>query len=265
MPRFVKSDELRRVGRRGSSSCPDRAHWCRVSRRGSVRFLVAALPRACPVLEGRPDSVLAVIRKLGSIQFDPIAVAGRSHDLMLHARVAGYEPAWCDALYEQRKVFETTNKALSFVPASEFPGTAWTRPQGPAVPCRGPGGQRGRRGAGARAPPGGWAALLGRLRARSGPDEGLVRDAGERRALGARGVHRRRRDRLARRDGERPLSTTSSSGCSRPSCSRRTCPSASSSGTSSSPATAPTACSAQAAAGGTFARIANPDVRRRLH
>jgi uncharacterized protein len=65
--------------------------------------------------------VLEAIRKLGSIQFDPIAVAGRNHDLMLHARVAGYEPAWCDALYERRKIFETTNKALSFIPADEFP------------------------------------------------------------------------------------------------------------------------------------------------
>lgn len=61
------------------------------------------------------------MRRLGSIQFDPIAVAGRNHDLMLHARVAGYEPAWCDALYERRKIFETTNKALSFIPTEEFP------------------------------------------------------------------------------------------------------------------------------------------------
>ncbi len=65
--------------------------------------------------------MLEVFRKLGSIQFDPIAVAGRSHDLVLHARVAGYEPAWCDELYERREIFETTNKALSFVPTSEFP------------------------------------------------------------------------------------------------------------------------------------------------
>jgi uncharacterized protein len=72
-------------------------------------------------LEGGPDAVLEVIGKLGSIQFDPIAVAGRNHDLMLHARVAGYDPAWCDKLYERRQIFETTNKALSFIPASEFP------------------------------------------------------------------------------------------------------------------------------------------------
>ncbi len=65
--------------------------------------------------------MLQVIRKLGSIQFDPIAVAGRNHDLMLHARVAAYEPAWCDGLYERRRIFETTNKALSFIPADEFP------------------------------------------------------------------------------------------------------------------------------------------------
>jgi uncharacterized protein len=65
--------------------------------------------------------VMQVFRTFGSIQFDPIAVAGRNHDLMLHARVAAYEPAWCDAMYERRAIFEATNKALSFVPASEFP------------------------------------------------------------------------------------------------------------------------------------------------
>jgi len=65
--------------------------------------------------------VLEVFGKLGSIQFDPIAVAGRNHDLVLHARVAGYEPAWCEVLYERREIFEATNKALSLVPTSEFP------------------------------------------------------------------------------------------------------------------------------------------------
>ncbi len=86
------------------------------------RFLVARhfLSPARSV-GGRRDGVLEVMGRLGSIQFDPIAVAGRNHDLMLHARVAGYEPAWCDELYERRDIFETTNKALSFIPTSEFP------------------------------------------------------------------------------------------------------------------------------------------------
>ena len=65
--------------------------------------------------------MLEVLRRFGSIQFDPIPVAGRSHDLFLHARVAGYEPAWCDLLYERREIFEAFNKGLSFIPASEFP------------------------------------------------------------------------------------------------------------------------------------------------
>ncbi len=81
--------------------------------------------------------MLEVFRKFGSIQFDPIAAAGRSHDLVLHARVAGYEPAWCDVLYERREIFETTNKALSFIPVGEFPWfrVGWGR-KGPRFHAR---------------------------------------------------------------------------------------------------------------------------------
>src|SRR5207248_9229422 len=86
------------------------------------RFLVARHFLApARSLAGGTEAVLQVLRTFGSIQFDPIAVAGRNHDLVLHARVAGYEPAWCDALYERRAIFEATNKALSFVPTQEFP------------------------------------------------------------------------------------------------------------------------------------------------
>ena len=86
------------------------------------RFLVARqLLAPARSLVGGEAAVLEVVRRLGSLQFDPIAVAGRSHDLVLHARVAGYEPAWCDRLYERREIFEAFNKGLSFVPASELP------------------------------------------------------------------------------------------------------------------------------------------------
>ena len=100
----------------------------KVTAEAARRFLVARHFLApARSLDGGPAAVLEVIRRLGSIQFDPIAVAGRNHDLMLHARVAGYEPAWCDELYERREIFETTNKALSFIPAGEFP---WYRVNG---------------------------------------------------------------------------------------------------------------------------------------
>jgi uncharacterized protein len=97
----------------------------KVTAEAARRFLVARhfLAPARSVAGGL-DGVVEVLRRLGSIQFDPIAVAGRNHDLVLHARVADYEPGWCDELYERREIFETTNKALSFVPMSQF---AWFR------------------------------------------------------------------------------------------------------------------------------------------
>jgi uncharacterized protein len=89
------------------------------------RFLVARqLLAPARSLKDGPDAVLEVFRRLGSVQFDPLAVAGRNHDLVLHARVADYDPAWCDLLYERREIFEAYNKGLSLVPTSEF---AWFR------------------------------------------------------------------------------------------------------------------------------------------
>jgi uncharacterized protein YcaQ len=97
----------------------------KVTAEDARRFLVARHFLApARSLEGGPDAVLEVFHKLGSIQFDPLAVAGRTHDLVLHARVAGYDPSWCDLLYERRTIFEAYNKGLSLVPVSEF---AWFR------------------------------------------------------------------------------------------------------------------------------------------
>jgi uncharacterized protein YcaQ len=112
----------------------------RVSAEAARRFLVARhLLAPARSLEGGRDGVLEVFRRFGSIQFDPIDVAGRTHDLMLHARVAGYDPAWCDELYERREIFEAYNKGLSFVLASEFPWfRAQLRPTPPSVIAENP-------------------------------------------------------------------------------------------------------------------------------
>jgi uncharacterized protein YcaQ len=92
-----------------------------VSAEAARRFLVARhFLSPARSLAGQ-EGVMTVFHRLGSIQYDPVAVAGRNHDLVLHARVAGYEPAWCEELYARGELFETTNKALSFIPASEFP------------------------------------------------------------------------------------------------------------------------------------------------
>ena len=67
-------------------------------RAAARRFLVIrhllAPPRSLPA---EPASVMAVVERLGSLQFDPLEVAGRNHDLVLLARIAGYRRDWTDA------------------------------------------------------------------------------------------------------------------------------------------------------------------------
>lgn len=94
-----------------------------VDRTTARRFLVArhllAPPRSLPT---GVAGVRAVVARLGSIQFDPLAVAGRNHDLVLHARVADYDSRCTEELlYDTRELFEVWNKGLSLVPTPELP------------------------------------------------------------------------------------------------------------------------------------------------
>jgi uncharacterized protein YcaQ len=94
-----------------------------ISRAVARRFLAIrhflAPPRSLPP---SPDSVMAVVDRIGSLQFDPLEVAGRNHDLVLLARIAGYRREWTDRLlYEERELFEAYNKGLSLLPTSELP------------------------------------------------------------------------------------------------------------------------------------------------
>ena len=91
------------------------------ARRFLVRRHLLAPPRGLPA---EPESVLAVVDRLGSLQFDPLEVPGaRSHDLVLHARIRGYRRAWCDQwLYgPERRLIELYNKSLNILPLSELP------------------------------------------------------------------------------------------------------------------------------------------------
>lgn len=93
----------------------------RTTAEAARRFLVARhFVAPARSRSGGKAAVMEVLTKLGSLQYDPIAVAGRNHDLVLHARVADYDPAWCEQLYGP-ELFEAYNKGLSFVPTAEFP------------------------------------------------------------------------------------------------------------------------------------------------
>ncbi len=99
----------------------------RVARRYLVLHHLLAPPRSLPA---EPASVMRVLDRLGSLQFDPLEVAGRNHDLVLLARVAGYRRQWTDdLLYRDRVLYETYNKMLSLVPTAELPWYrhAWDR------------------------------------------------------------------------------------------------------------------------------------------
>lgn len=103
-----------------------------VSAAAARRFLVLrhllAPPRALPA---EPASVMRVVARLGSLQFDPLEVAGRNHDLTLLARVDGYRRTWTDdLLYRDRLLYETYNKQLSLVPTAELPWYRHTWDQG---------------------------------------------------------------------------------------------------------------------------------------
>jgi uncharacterized protein YcaQ len=97
------------------------------------RFLVTrhllAPPRALPP---KPESVLDVVERLGLLQFDPLEVPGaRNHDLVLHARIAGYRREWCERwLYgPDRRLIEIYNKSLNLLPIGEVPHyrVSWDR------------------------------------------------------------------------------------------------------------------------------------------
>ena len=97
----------------------------RISADHARRFLVdrhlLAPPRELPAA---PESVMAVIERLGLLQFDPLEVPGaRNHDLTLHARIDGYRREWCEALLygPDRQLIELYNKSLNILPMHELP------------------------------------------------------------------------------------------------------------------------------------------------
>jgi uncharacterized protein len=102
-----------------------------ISSAAARRFLVLrhllAPPRSLPPAT---DSVMRVVERLGSLQFDPLDVAGRNHDLVLQARIAGYRRELTDdLLYRSRSLFETYNKALNLLPTHQLPyyRISWAR------------------------------------------------------------------------------------------------------------------------------------------
>ena len=99
----------------------------KVSRAAARRYLAERHfllpPRALPSGKG---SVLAIVARLGSIQFDPVDLAGRNHEIICGARIDAFKPEWIhELLYDvnpaRRQLVEQYNKSLNIVPMNELP------------------------------------------------------------------------------------------------------------------------------------------------
>src|SRR6476646_1121243 len=117
---FGRPTLYRVVPARGSRTIGPVPPPLQLDRATARRFLATrhllAPPRSLPP---EPASVMRVVDRLGSLQFDPLEIAGRNHDLTLLARIAGYRRAWTDGLlYESRDLYETYNKQFSLVPTA---------------------------------------------------------------------------------------------------------------------------------------------------
>ena len=72
-------------------------------------------------LEGKPG-VLAYVRRVGCIQFDPLNIAGRNPELVLQARVGGFRPVMLEELlYEDRKLLDGWDKNMSIYCVEDWP------------------------------------------------------------------------------------------------------------------------------------------------
>jgi uncharacterized protein YcaQ len=94
----------------------------RITNAQARRFLLAHQhlwpPRA---LQGK-GGVLAHMRRVRCIQFDPLNVVGRNPELVLQARVDDFRPAMLDELlYQDRQLFDGWDKMRSILPLEDWP------------------------------------------------------------------------------------------------------------------------------------------------
>lgn len=69
-----------------------------------------------------PEGLMDYIRLCGCIQFDPVDVCGKSHELALLARVEGFSHAMLEELlYKQRRLIDFFDKNMCIMPVEDWP------------------------------------------------------------------------------------------------------------------------------------------------
>ena len=68
------------------------------------------------------EGVLDYIKQAGCIQFDPIDICGKNHELVLQSRVEGFRKHQLyDLLYKDRKLVDLFDKNMAIVPVGDWP------------------------------------------------------------------------------------------------------------------------------------------------
>ncbi|MBR6569287.1 MAG: YcaQ family DNA glycosylase [Clostridia bacterium] len=80
-----------------------------------------------PALKGK-DGVLEYVLQAGCVQFDPVDVCGKSHELALLARVKGFsrQMLW-DLLYEDRALIDYFDKNMCIMLTQDWPSLGYMR------------------------------------------------------------------------------------------------------------------------------------------
>ncbi len=85
-----------------------------ISKEQARRFLLAHQGLWPPNEFKAKRGILAYIRRVGCIQFDPLDIVGQNPDLVLQSRVAGYRPKMLDdLLYKDRRLLDGWDKNMS--------------------------------------------------------------------------------------------------------------------------------------------------------
>ena len=75
-----------------------------------------------------PTDVWGVFERLGTVQYDPLNPVGRNPDLVLQARVPGYQvDDWQKTAYTDRLIYDAWDKMACLVPMSDWPMRARLR------------------------------------------------------------------------------------------------------------------------------------------
>jgi len=94
----------------------------KISKEDVKRFLLSYQNLLPPRRLSGGEGILAFVRKVGCLQFDPLNIAGKNTDLVLQSRVKNYMPDMLyRLLYEDRKLLDGWDKNMSIYPIEDWP------------------------------------------------------------------------------------------------------------------------------------------------